>query len=296
MSTSIDSLEVEANSVESNLNDVPCVPGNVPGANFSALMKPVKSNLTNAHSVTSINLGSTSSVTATATPPVKFTLFPKLPIELRRKVWRKAITPRIIFILEDDSVEGVIWKAITSGTIALLSVNTESRSEALTMYETPFNPCRISGQEAARRGPCYVNFAHDLIYINYLHFSFGFNIIFVDDMLPQGQFMNLALDIDSLERLQEELPFFRDNVYSDPLEVCGWTWDQCKLRFVKELVVVVGHMQDPNNSKKIILSEETSGIESVKKSTEAAFADIKTQFPNVVFPEFSSCYRLLGSD
>ncbi|PVH84947.1 hypothetical protein DL98DRAFT_651251 [Cadophora sp. DSE1049] len=256
------------------------------------------SNLNGVQSVPGVDLGAASYPSTTiAVPQVNFTLFPKLPLELQRKIWREAITPRIIYILKDDSAERLTWKAITSSTIALLSVNAESRSEALKMYEKPFNKHGIPGQESDCHGPCYVNFAQDLIYINFIHLNFCFNMIFVDGMLPQDRFMNVALDMTSLECVKDELLYIvHDKENPSPLGTCVWTWDKCKLRLIKELVVVVGHIQDRNNPKKILLSEKTSRATPVKKSTEAAFAEFKTRFPNVVLPELSTCYELLGAD
>ncbi|KAG4437706.1 hypothetical protein IFR05_006789 [Cadophora sp. M221] len=79
-----------------------------------------------------------------------FTLFPRLPLELRRKIWREAITPRTIYLLMDDTHEQRYWKVITSSAISLLSVNSESRSEGLKMYERPFDTDCVSTPIAFR--------------------------------------------------------------------------------------------------------------------------------------------------
>lgn len=253
------------------------------------------SSLDGTQLVAGADLDTIISTPAVATSPVEFTLFPKLPLELRRKVWREAITPRVIYILKDDSADRLRWKAITSGTIALLAVNTESRSEGLMIYETPFTTGGISGQEASCRGPCYVNFAHDLIYINFIHLQHCFNIIFVDEMQHQDRFLNIALDMESIKHVTDQLRYIVfDNDIGNPYRSNAWTWDNFVLRNIKELVMVEDHTQGRANAKKIILSERTHQLTFVKAATETAFAAFKHSFPDALLPELSTCHRLLS--
>jgi len=181
MSTSVSSSRIEDNKIASNFNGTQLVAG--------------------------VDLDTAFSPPAVVIPPVKLTLFPKLPLELRRKTWREAITPRVIYVLKDKSADRLHWKVTTSSIIALLAVNAESRSEGLRMYGTPFSTGGISGQEASCRGPCYVNFDHDLIYINFIHLQHCFNMIFVDEMQHQDRLLNVALDMESIKHVTDQLRY-----------------------------------------------------------------------------------------
>ncbi|KAK0112912.1 hypothetical protein ONS95_014633 [Cadophora gregata] len=261
----------------------------------STISTESKSN--DASNIPSINRSSVTSSSASAMPPVKFTLFPKFPLELRLKVWREAITPRVITILRDESADRVTWKATTSSAIALLSVNVESRAESLKMYEKPFDTSAIPGQESDRRGPCYVNFAHDLIYINFIHLNYCFKEIFVEGMVAaEDQFMNIALDEDSLTSIKTELYYMiQDKKWQlthPDTQLGPWTWERSRLRNVRELVMVVDPSPHGTNSNNNTLGDETPDGIFIKKSTEFVFAAFKALHPNVIVPELSTCYLL----
>jgi hypothetical protein len=75
-----------------------------------------------------------------------FTLFPRLPSELRLKIWNQAspFFPRVIEVTSqclnsDIPVQGRKWNAMASTILTLLQVNQEARCELLPRYSQPFS-------------------------------------------------------------------------------------------------------------------------------------------------------------
>ncbi|KAH7336160.1 hypothetical protein BKA65DRAFT_552824 [Rhexocercosporidium sp. MPI-PUGE-AT-0058] len=256
----------------------------------------MQSNSQHRHLVTNIHLGGPSSSPRTVKPPVVpvvFTLFPLLPLELRRKIWRDAITPRTIYVLRNGKGVPWSWKLITSSTISLLSSNRESRSEGLQMYEQLFSTCHISGQGSECHGPCYVSFAYDLIYINQTILHHNFESIFVDEMLSGDPFMNIALDRRSLHFMESEM---KDIADSRDNGLSSWPWKDCKLKYVKELVLVVDHLRhrdNRHNPPKVVIGDKTHRSTPIKKQFEIIFTNFKSKVPEAILPELSTCYRIL---
>jgi len=82
----------------------------------------------------------------------KFTFFPRLPLNLRSKVWRcsLALFPRIIELKSMEPLDehykraGPRWLAIPNSKPILLSVNRESRRVLLPYYSAPFQSRKLS--------------------------------------------------------------------------------------------------------------------------------------------------------
>ncbi|KAH6710863.1 hypothetical protein BKA61DRAFT_677497 [Leptodontidium sp. MPI-SDFR-AT-0119] len=200
---------------------------------------------------------------------VGFTLFPRLPLELRRKVWREAIIQRTIYILNDRTHKQRSWKVITSA-ISLLSVNTESRSEGLKLYEQPSNTRGVLVQGVKCRGSCYVNFAHDLIYMeDFRALSSRFHSAFAREALHGDKFMNVALNRRSLFQVQDNLKFIlnsRDCKLHDPEGRRVWKL-QNKLQYIRELVLAVDHLRR-NNPNRMVIGDKTSRSTQLRTSSK----------------------------
>jgi hypothetical protein len=75
-----------------------------------------------------------------------FTLFPRLPPELRLRIWNQGFPffPRVIevtsqFLNSDISVPNRKWSAMASSILTLLQINHEARNELLPRYSAPFS-------------------------------------------------------------------------------------------------------------------------------------------------------------
>ena len=77
-----------------------------------------------------------------------FTIFPRLPLELRLKIWHHAhdLFPRVIEIvpIETDGAASPSSSVTAMSIPVLLSVCKESRLELLRLYTAPFNPTFVT--------------------------------------------------------------------------------------------------------------------------------------------------------
>ncbi|KAN0099196.1 hypothetical protein V8E51_012971 [Hyaloscypha variabilis] len=92
-----------------------------------------------------------------------FTLFPKLPPELRRQIWHHvASEPRIIYLLPTDRYSSSRSENTTSSRQttypAILATSQESRSEGLRLY-TPY--MQLGSSHWANKGVTYINLGCD---------------------------------------------------------------------------------------------------------------------------------------
>src|SRR5436190_18405372 len=95
-------------------------------------------------------------------PLKSFTLFPKLPIELRLKIWRDSIQPRMVKVRYDKA-----HKRCTSFAIpAILHASRESRYVGLKTYQLCF------GLENGGGG-LYFNYDIDAVALNWQSFGRG---------------------------------------------------------------------------------------------------------------------------
>ncbi|KAL2069093.1 hypothetical protein VTL71DRAFT_15431 [Oculimacula yallundae] len=101
------------------------------------------------------------SVSASSPPlPLIFTPFPRLPIELRLKIWRLSITPRIVQI----SWSRPKRQCLSPDIPTLLQVSREARSEGQKIYKRVFN----TSNSAA---PVYVAFDLDTVFFRWKTFG-----------------------------------------------------------------------------------------------------------------------------
>jgi hypothetical protein len=122
-----------------------------------------------------------------ARKPTKFNRFPKLPIELRYKIWSLALPDARVIEILWNSKSNKYYTDAPQPTI--LRVNKESRGEALRFYEAwvinvrkepPATPCRLTRSASAKKKQyeeqskqntsilfgTYVNFSTDTVYFS----------------------------------------------------------------------------------------------------------------------------------
>jgi hypothetical protein len=90
-----------------------------------------------SHSASMKELNLASSGSSNANKP-KFTLFPKLPIELRLKIWKESHEPRIIELRFTRNWKMCRYDFIIPKFPAVLHVNKEARLESLKYYKLSF--------------------------------------------------------------------------------------------------------------------------------------------------------------
>jgi hypothetical protein len=90
-------------------------------------------------------MGQSNSRSSDAKKP-KFTLFPKLPVELRIKIWKESYEPRIIELRTTENWRSTRYDFVIPKFPAALHVNKEARLEALKDYKMSFKhrQCRRS--------------------------------------------------------------------------------------------------------------------------------------------------------
>jgi hypothetical protein len=101
-----------------------------------------------------------------------FTLFPRLPLNLRSKIWSHSLPlfPRIIELKNLSSIhelrkdEPPRWLAIPNSKPTLLSINRESRRVLSPYYAAPFQARRISPHFGIER--LLINYEIDTLFIN----------------------------------------------------------------------------------------------------------------------------------
>jgi len=94
-----------------------------------------------------------------------FTIFPKLPVELRLKIWKFALPGRRIVDIRCDK-QSVLFEKYRSSTPipSILHVCSESRTLASKVYELAFRTTPSSRS-------IYFNFSADLLVFNCKHFD-----------------------------------------------------------------------------------------------------------------------------
>jgi len=100
---------------------------------------------------------SASSSSSDANKP-KFTLFPKLPIELRLKIWKESYEPRIIELRTTKKWRTKRYDFFIPKFPAVLHVNKEARVESLKDYKMSFKHRQC-------RRPILFNFSIDTLHI-----------------------------------------------------------------------------------------------------------------------------------
>jgi hypothetical protein len=91
-------------------------------------------------------------------PSPTFTLFPKLPTELRLKIWKHARQPRIIrFKYKSNNSSWSHLRAIAKPPV-LFQVNREAREAALKIYELTF-------KSILNKQPIYIDYKVDALYM-----------------------------------------------------------------------------------------------------------------------------------
>ncbi|KAH7393722.1 hypothetical protein BKA64DRAFT_644447 [Cadophora sp. MPI-SDFR-AT-0126] len=89
-----------------------------------------------------------------------FGCFPKLPPEVRVKIWTLALLPRLVTITSKFDRRAASYEVkVEAPRIELLYVNHESRSEALRYY----SQIRLQGNDS---GVTFVNWARDTIFLD----------------------------------------------------------------------------------------------------------------------------------
>jgi hypothetical protein len=122
-----------------------------------------------------------------------FTLFPKLPTELRLKIWRSALPlfPRILeakphkpWSNTTERPRSPKWSITPTTTTPLLSISQEPRNELKKYYTTPFSPYNVFPAQGSpldfrlvARGSPYVEPYPE---INALYFNYRFDTLFLD--------------------------------------------------------------------------------------------------------------------
>ena len=119
-----------------------------------------------------------------------FALFPRLPTELRLKIWRQTLPgPRIVEIPSVNIHRRSGWSPVLAGPIAL-QINHESRQETLSFYKLCFSsPNRTSPGT-------YINFTVDTVFMARNTFGMGAIDDFLAPILAQfgDKIQRLALD------------------------------------------------------------------------------------------------------
>jgi hypothetical protein len=97
-----------------------------------------------------------------------FTPFPRLPPELRLKIWNHAFHffPRVIEVTSqhlnpETPVQDRKWNAMASNILTLLQVNREARYELLPRYPAPFAPRNLDPYSSAS---LLLNYELDTVY------------------------------------------------------------------------------------------------------------------------------------
>jgi len=148
----------------------------------------------------------------------KFHFFPKLPVELRLKIWKLATSSRMIHIKLQHQDGKLHWTAKASRPLNSLSVNREARLEVLKQYDQPFNrdlmtPLLICKTDR-RLESLHVNWVHDLVYIDipesledaYIlwqrkhNFERLFHSVFTTGAVSEGRIRKLAINGTTLTR------------------------------------------------------------------------------------------------
>ena len=97
-----------------------------------------------------------------------FSIFSRLPTELRLRIWHFAFDffPRVIELIPSEKPDCTVryrrWEALASSTLTLLQVNREVRYEFLPQYSSPFNP---RGIEPYHPKSLLINYETDTIYV-----------------------------------------------------------------------------------------------------------------------------------
>lgn len=150
--------------------------------------------------------------------PKEFTLFPRLPIELRFKIWEASIEARIVTVdpLQRDTVHGPVNKsAVWQKVPAILHTHEESRCWGLRIY-------RLSFAELLTVRPAYFNFSLDTLSILPWHISRYPGVELIDLCLPSLEKRKARLDECGSEAISFEYENIRHlavvNIQGDPSE------------------------------------------------------------------------------
>ena len=146
-------------------------------------MTKVKLGVTDAQALSTIDalentqlqlqVSPTGDVAVTAVRLDQFTLFPKLPPELRRKIWKEAcFEPRIVEV--DISIYPTILTALSvdcdyetqTPTPAILHVCSESRQIGLKHYDRIFRRASFFNAKDLKEHIIYVNFEQDTVHLS----------------------------------------------------------------------------------------------------------------------------------
>ncbi len=146
-----------------------------------------------SHPIPSELITTSTAVMKSAAPEVEFKYFPKLPAELRLKIWNLVPEPRIVEVRFRKDRRKNDHKFMAACP-AILHVCQESRIEGLKRYQQAFN-----SKWALNRG--YFDFEIDILYLS-VHATFGQKKHFIDRISRR--------DRESVQRLTD---WFRDACY-----------------------------------------------------------------------------------
>jgi hypothetical protein len=219
----------------------------------------------------------------------KFHFFPKLPVELRLKIWKLATSSRMIHIKLQHQDGKLHWTAKASCSLNSLSVNREARSEALRQYDQSFNkdlmaPLLIRKTDR-RLESLHVNWVHDLVYIDipesledaYIlwqqkhNFERLFHSVFTTGAVSEGRIRKLAINGTTLTR----------GYIGAKSNGSGKAnkWEVEVFKQVQEIVIVVTKRFGGQSSLPFVAKDEKTGS-SWKEKVEAKFAEIKKRRPD----------------
>jgi hypothetical protein len=160
-----------------------------------------------------------------------FTLFPKLPPEIRFKIWQCAISvPRIIEPAFDKH-----WHFKKTHPPPLLSSCAESRRECLKAYETT----------SSIAGPAWIRFDWDILYLKHLNFSEGFAQPNFQVSIKRWDSQDEEVSDESNKWIGKPRFFEKVHTLAINREVLTQTWDdyECIIRHffphLKLLVVLI---------------------------------------------------------
>lgn len=137
--------------------------------------------------------------------PQHFHPFPRLPIELRLKIWGLGIERRIIRLTSTPSKR--IWIARASKTPTLFSVSKEAREEMFRLYDRPFRGSYIRQSSGSKglssvRRHLHVNLTRDIVYLQFTRSSEAnrrclskiLKNLFQEHILQEGKITQLAFE------------------------------------------------------------------------------------------------------
>jgi hypothetical protein len=195
----------------------------------------------------------------------KFHPFPKLPTELKFKIWKLVDSSRSIHLKLQHQSGRLYWAVRASCPLNLLGVSREVRSEILKEYAQPFVKGVLIPLRTCKRERALEN----------LHFNWAEDMIYVD--IPERLediyiYWQRKFAINSTT-----VPWFYGNRKSAAL-VKSTKWETEGFKSVQELVIVVTKRSGSHSSSPVLPKNDTTGS-AWKKRIERQFAAIKGRRP-----------------